>query len=172
VTVQISNDPVSPQCSCGAVVLALRGAPIGSFACYCDTCQEGSRRIEALPHAPAVREPDGGTEYVLYRKDRVAYAKGQELVKGYKLEQSPKTNRVVATCCNSAMMMRFDDARHWIPIYRARFGPNAPAIQMRICTSFLPKSEILPNDVPSHPDYAPSFMMKLLASGVAMLFRR
>ena len=171
-TIQMSNHPVSAQCSCGAVVLALRGAPIGSVACYCDTCQEGSRRIEALPHATAVRERHGGTEYVLYREDRVAYAKGQELVKGYKLEQSPKTNRVVATCCNSAMMMSFDDARHWIPIYRARLGPNAPPIQMRICTSFLPAGEILPNDVPSHRNYSAAFMMKLLSSGVAMLFRR
>jgi hypothetical protein len=32
--------------------------------------------------------------------------------------------------------MRFDDARHWVPIYRTRFGPNAPAIQMRVCASF------------------------------------
>lgn len=149
--VQMSGDPVSARCACGAVVLALRGAPIGSFACYCDTCQEGSSRIEALPHAPAVREPYGGTEYVLYRKDRVAYAKGPELVNGYQLEQSPKTNRIVATCCNSAVMMRFDDPR---------------------CTSFLPKGAILPSDVPSHRGYAPAFMMKLLSSGVAMLFRR
>jgi hypothetical protein len=168
----ISNDLVSAQCSCGAVVVALRGAPIGSVACYCDTCQEGSSRIEALPHATAVREPDGGTEYVVYRKDRVAYAKGQELLKGYKLEQSLKTNRVVATCCNSPMMMRFDDARHWIPIYRARLGPNAPPIQMRMCTSFLPPGATLPNDVPSHRSYPPAFMMKLLASGIAMLFGR
>lgn len=162
---------VSVQCSCGAVVLALRGAPIGCFACYCDTCQEGSRRIEALPHAPALRDAHGGTAYVLYRKDRVTYAKGQELVKDDKLEANPKTNRVVATCCNSALMMRFDDARHWVPIYRARFGTNAPAIQMRICTSFLPKSEVLPNDVPAYRGYAPAFMMKLLAAGVAMLLR-
>jgi hypothetical protein len=168
----MSSDQVSAQCSCGTVVLALRGAPIGSFACYCDTCQEGSRRIEALPNAPAVRDAYGGTEYVLYRKDRVAYAKGQELVKDYVLEQSPKTNRVVATCCNSAILMRFDDARHWTPVYRARFGADAPPIEMRICTSFLPKSEVLPNDVPSHREYAPAFMMKLLSSGLAMLFRR
>ena len=171
-TVRPASDPVSAHCSCGAVVLALRGAPIGSIACYCDTCQEGSSRCEALPHAPAVREPDGGTEYVVYRKDRVAYAKGQELVEGYKLEQSPKTNRIVATCCNSAMMMCFDDARHWIPVYRARLGPDAPAIEMRICTSFLPVGETLPNDVPSYRNYSPAFMMKLLSSRIAMLFRR
>lgn len=168
----MASDSVSAQCSCGAVVLALRGAPIGSFACYCDTCQEGSRRIEALPHAPAVRGRDGGTEYVLYRKDRVAYVKGEELVASYTLEQRPQTQRVVATCCNSAMLMRFTDARHWVPVYRARLGSNAPPIQMRICTSFLPAGETLPNDVPVHRDYAPAFMVKLLAAGIAMLFRR
>jgi hypothetical protein len=163
---------MSAQCSCGAVVLALQGAPIGSFACYCDTCQEGSRDIEALPGAPAVRDAYGGTEYVLYRKDRVSYAKGQELVKSYTLERSPKTNRVVATCCNSALMMCFDDARHWIPVYRARLGPNAPAIQLRICTGSLPEGATLPDDVPAHRDYAPAFMMKLLAARIAMLLRR
>jgi hypothetical protein len=62
------------------------------------------------------------------------------------------------------MLMRFDDARHWVPIYRARLGTNAPAIQMRICTSFLPETEVLPNDVPSHRGYPPAFMMKLLSS--------
>lgn len=171
-TVRVFSDPLSAQCSCGAVVLALRGAPIGSFACYCDTCREGSCRIEALPHAPAVREPHGGTEYVLYRKDRVVYQTGQELVKSLKLEQSSKTNRVVATCCNSAMLMSFDDARHWIPVYRSRLGTNAPPIEMRICTSFLRNGEILPNDVPSHRDYPAAFLLKLLSSGVAMLVRR
>lgn len=171
-TLQVPDDPVLAQCSCGAVALALRGAPIMSVACYCDTCQEGSTRIEALPGAPAVREPHGGTEYVLYRKDRVTYAKGNELVKDYKLEQNPKTSRVVASCCNSAIMMRFDDARHWVPIYRARLGLYAPAVQMRICTSFLPKSGVLPNDVPSHRDYPAAFVLKLLSSWLAMLLRR
>jgi hypothetical protein len=152
--------------------LTLRGAPIVGVACYCDTCQEGSRRIESLPNAPSVREPDGGTAYISYPKDRVTYTKGSELLKDYKLEQNPKTNRVVASCCNSAMLMRFDDARHWVPVYRARIGPNAPAIQMRICTSFMPEHGAIPNDVPSHRDYPAALMMKLLSSRVAMLFRR
>jgi len=170
-TLQGSGGTVFAQCSCGSVALALKGAPIGSFACFCDTCQEGSSRIEALPNAPSVRDPDGGTEYVLYRKDRVAYAKGSELLKDYKLEQNPRTSRVVASCCNSPVMMRFDDARHWIPIYRARLGPSAPAIQMRICTSFMQNGEVPADGVPSHRGYPPAFMLKLLSSGVAMLFR-
>jgi hypothetical protein len=143
-----------------------------SVACYCDTCQEGSSRIEGLPGAPSVREPHGGTEYVLYRKDRVAYVTGYELVKDYKLERNLKTNRVVASCCNSAIMMRFDDARHWVPIYRARLEPNAPEIQMRICTSFLRESVVLPDDVPAHRAYPAAFVRTLLSSWVGMLLRR
>ncbi len=166
------DDELLAGCACGTVALALRGAPIVSLACYCDTCQEGSSRIEALPNAPAARDPHGGTEYVVYRKDRVRFARGAESVTAYALEPNPKTNRVVATCCNSAMMMRFDDARHWVPIYRARLGPKAPGIQMRICTSYVPKSESLPSDVPSYRDYPGALMSKLLASFVAMLFRR
>jgi len=170
-TVQVPDNNILAQCSCGAVALMLTGAPIVGVACYCDTCQEGSRRIEALPNAPSVREPDGGTAYISYRKDRVTYTKGSELLKDYKLEQNPKTNRVVASCCNSALLMRFDDARHWVPVYRARLGPNPPAIQMRICTSFMPEDGAIPKDVPCHRDYPAALMVKLLASRVAMLFR-
>ncbi len=170
-TLQAADNTVFAQCSCGSVALVLKGAPIGSFACYCDTCQEGSSRIEALPNAPSLRRADGGTEYVLYRKDRVTYVKGSELLKDYKVEHNPKTNRVVACCCNSAVLMRFDDARHWVPIYRERLGPNAPAIQMRICTSFLQNGKVFADDIPSYKGYSPAFMMKLLSSGLAMLFR-
>ena len=170
-TVQVPDNNILAQCSCGAVALMLTGAPIVGVTCYCDTCQEGSRRIEALPNAPSVREPDGGTAYISYRKDRVTYTKGSELLKDYKLEQNPKTNRVVASCCNSALLMRFDDARHWVPVYRARLGPNPPAIQMRICTRFMPEDGAIPKDVPCHRDYPAALMVKLLASRVAMLFR-
>jgi hypothetical protein len=138
--------------------------------CYCDTCQEGSRRIEALPHAPHVREPDGGTAYTLYRKDRVAYTMGSDLLHDMRLDERSKTNRVVASCCNTAMIMRFDDARHWIPVYRARLGAAAPAIQMRICTSFATERATIPNDVPAHSGYPPALVGRLVAARLAMLF--
>ena len=127
--------------------------------------------MEALPNASAVLDRYGGAEYVLYRKDRVIQEKGRELLKSFTLEQSPKTERVYSTCCNSAMMMRFNDVRHWVPIYRARLGSSAPPIELRMCTSFV-KDEALPEDVPSHRDYPPSFMIRLLLSGMAMVFRR
>ena len=85
---EISQNAIS--CSCGAVALALQGAPIVSVVCYCDTCQEGSRLIEALPNALALREPDGGTACVSYRKDRVTCIKGREHLKDFRLEQNPR----------------------------------------------------------------------------------
>lgn len=168
---RLDTPAVVVQCSCGAVALTLRGSPIGTVACYCDTCQEGSRRIEALPDAPSVLEPDGGTAYVVYRKDRVTYARGSDLLNEHRLERNPKTSRVVASCCNAAVAMRFDDVRHWVPVYRVRFGPDAPPVQLRMCTRYLPADAAVPNDVPSHRDYPVAFMMKLLSSRIAMLFR-
>ena len=67
------------RCSCGSVEIEALGAPITSAVCYCDSCQAGAREIEALPNAAPVLGPDGGTAYILYRKDRVKYAKGASL---------------------------------------------------------------------------------------------
>jgi hypothetical protein len=95
---------------------------------------------------------------------------GRELLKDESLPQRPGTKRVVASCCNSAMMMRFDGPQHWIPVYRNRLGANAPAIQMRICTRCLPADAALPADVPASRDYPPALIRKLLTSRIAMLF--
>ena len=159
------------RCSCGAVEIEALGEPMTSVVCYCDSCQGGSKEIEALPGAPPILGPDGGTPYVLYRKDRIRYAMGAQLLKDYKIDPSSATNRVVATCCNSAMVMRFDDAKHWTPIYRARFEGDVPSVQWRICTKFKPEGAAIPTDAPSSPMYPPGFMWKLLSSRIAMLFR-
>jgi len=160
------------RCSCGSVEVETFGDPITSTVCYCDTCQEGSRQIEALPHAAPILGPDGGTAYVLYRKDRIKYSKGAELLKAYKIDEKSTTNRVVATCCNSAMVMRFDDAKHWVPVYRERFQGHPPPLQWRICTKFAPKSAEIPKDIPSSAMYPPGLMLKLLTSKLSMLLGR
>jgi hypothetical protein len=158
------------RCSCGSVEIEAFGAPITSVVCYCDSCQEGSHQIEELTNAPSIVGPDGGTAYILYRKDRVKYSKGEDLLKGYKIEDTSTTSRVVATCCGSAMVMRFDDAKHWVPVYRARFQDDMPPVQWRICTKFKPENAIIPTDVPSSAMYPAGFMWKLLTSRIAMLF--
>jgi hypothetical protein len=106
---------------------------------------------------------------VLYRKDRVAYSKGVDQLRDYKLDDASPTNRAVAACCNTAMLMRFDDAKHWIPVYRARFAGEAPRLDWRICTKYAPENADIPKDVPSASMYPPGLMWKLLASRIAML---
>jgi hypothetical protein len=160
------------RCSCGRVEIEAAGTPITSVVCYCDTCQEGSRQIETLAHAAPILGPDGGTAYILYRKDRINYSKGAELLEGHKIEENSATSRVVASCCNSAMVMRLNDAMHWVPVYRARFQGDVPPVQWRICTKFKPADARIPTDVPSSEMYPAGFMWKLLTSKIAMLFER
>jgi hypothetical protein len=159
-------------CSCRSVELEACGAPIVGAICYCADCQQGSREIEALPGADPVCNPDGGTAYILYRKDRIACPKGAALLKNYKLKESSPTNRVVATCCNSAMFMNFDKGPFWVSAYRARFRGGLPPLQMRICTKSRPADVILPDDIPSYQGLPLRLAAKLVVSGAAMVLRR
>lgn len=160
----------SARCACGNVEFEAIGAPITSVVCYCDDCQEGSRQIEQLPNAAAVRDPDGGTAYVVYRKDRVRCSKGAQLLQNQKIKAASATNRVVASCCNSAMILSFDDARHWVDLYRGRLQGAIPPLQMRVCTRFKSGNDAVPDDVPAYPAFSFRFLAKLLAARIAMLF--
>src|SRR3984957_332026 len=97
-TLQQNN---TARCACGSFELETTGAPILGATCYCDDCQEAGRRIEQLPNAPRVLDPNGGTDLLLDRKDRLKYIKGAGLLLEYKLREGSATRRVVATCCNS-----------------------------------------------------------------------
>jgi hypothetical protein len=168
----ITNPHRTASCSCGSVELKAFGAPIISTVCYCDDCQKGARQIEELPDAGSVCDPDGGTAYILYRKDRIKCSKGSALLSNYKIKENSPTNRVVATCCNSAMFMSFDKGPFWVSAYRSRFQGDPPPSQMRICTKFKPVDVILPNDLPSYRGYPLRLLARLLVSGAAMLLRR
>ena len=113
------------QCACGKVEIAAVGAPILTVACHCQDCWDGGRRIEALPEAPRIVDADGGTGYVLYRKDRISSVRGAELLQSHKLKAQSITNRVVASCCNSGLYVNFDRGPHWVSVYRARLGAAA-----------------------------------------------
>jgi hypothetical protein len=163
---------MTATCACGGVELKAFGRPIASSVCYCDDCQKGADQIESLPNAGAVSDPDGGTAYILYRKDRIECSKGAKLLRSYKLKETSTTNRVVAACCNSAMMMNFDKGLHWVSAYRARFLGELPPLQFRICTKFKPDGVVLSDDVPSYRGYPSGLIVRLLASRVAMLLGR
>jgi hypothetical protein len=168
----LARAPLKAVCTCGRVVLELRGTPITSLVCYCNDCQAGARQIEALPGAQPVQAPDGGTPYIVYRKDRVQNIKGANLLKDLKLRPDSATNRVIASCCNAAMFLNFDDGKHWVDIYRERAGASAPPLKMRVCTKFAPKGASVPADVPGYAGYPLQFIAKLISAKFAMLFGR
>ncbi|MDQ7729940.1 DUF6151 family protein [Halomonas sp. SpR8] len=159
------------QCACGSVEFYVIGNPILGVACYCDDCQEGARQIEALPSASPVMCADGGTELLLFRKDRMEFLKGGELLRDHRIKDGSPTRRVVATCCNTALFLDFQKG-HWFSVYRARFGDDAPPIQVRIQTKFKPNHDTILNDVPSYKTYPLRFVGKLMAARVAMLIGR
>lgn len=156
-------------CSCGKVELKAFGGPIASAACYCEDCQKAADQIEALPNAGAIRDPDGGTAYILFRKDRIECCSGKELLTSYKLTETSVTNRWVATCRHSAMFMNFESGPHWVSAYGARFHGGLPPLTARICTKSKPDGVVFPDDVRSYPGYAPGLVVRLLASRAAML---
>ena len=159
------------QCSCGNVELEVRGTPILSTVCYCESCQEGSRQIEALPKGRPVCDPDGGTAYVLYRKDRVEHSKEFRSLRGYKLNDESSTKRVVTTCCDSPMYLDFKGG-HWLSVYRAALRGDPPPVEMRVHTKSRRAGSVLPGDVHNHPGYSFGFMAKLFVAWIRMLLHR
>jgi hypothetical protein len=138
------------SCACGRVQCRAIGAPIVSLVCYCDDCQEGARNIEALPNAASFRDDDGGTPLLTYRDDRFECSSGEELLVGYKLKESAPTHRMVASCCNSAMFLKYAPG-FWVSAYRARFeGDDLPPIEMRDQIEHRRADTPLPSDAPCY----------------------
>lgn len=158
------------SCECGAVRIEAAGAPIMAVACCCASCQEAGRRFELLPGAPPVLDADGGTPFVLHRKDRVRCVAGGEKLIEHRLDPASATRRMVANCCNSAMFLDFTKG-HWLSIYSRRLGGSAPPIEMRTMTGDRREDAELSEDVPNHKTHSGRFMWKLLGAWIAMGLR-
>ncbi len=163
---------VIARCSCGQVEIEAWGKPIASVICHCDDCQAAGMALAALPGAPLLLDAAGGTANVLYRKDRVRVMKGRHLLEAHKLRPGSKTNRMVAKCCNAPMAITFDDARHWVPLYRDRLEGEVAPVQWRICTKFAPPGISMPDNVPASAMYPFGMMAALAWSALAMLVER
>src|ERR1700733_13397453 len=102
---------LTATCACGNVEIEAVGRPIAAAMCYCDDCQAAGVQIEAMPGAARFRADDGGTAFVVFRKDRVRRTRGEALLRKLKLRAGSPTNRQLATCCNSVMLLDFDDSK-------------------------------------------------------------
>ena len=168
---QKQHEHLSAICQCGKVKFEALSPPILTGSCYCTSCQEAGRRFEQLASAPPVLNPDGGTDFVLYRKDRVQCVTGQEYLEEHRLKPDSPTRRVVATCCNSAIFLDFTKG-HWLTIYRDRFPTGAPPLEMRVMTEERRGGIELPDDLPNYDRHSGKFMLKLITAWIAMGLRR
>lgn len=159
------------SCACGRVRFEAIGAPIASAVCYCQDCQKGGAQIEALPGAPAVVDADGGTAYLTYRDDRFRCVSGADLLRGYRLKDRAPTQRVVASCCNSGVCLKFDPG-HWVSAYRGRFEGDLPPIEMRGKAKYRRPGSPIPTDAPSYDGFPPKLLWRLLKSRLAMMVGR
>jgi hypothetical protein len=89
-------------------------------------------------------------------------------MRAYKLRPNSATNRLVASCCNTAVLLTFDDSRHWANVYRDRVTGQVPPLQMRICTRHRPVGTT--DTVPAFSGYPLRLLAKLAAARIAMLF--
>ena len=158
-------------CRCGLVALDVNGPPIAQVICYCKSCQEAGRLIGRLHNASPVLRLDGGTDYLLFRKDRVRCTRGGELLEELRLTPGSPTRRMVAGCCNTAMFVDLSKG-HWLSLHCDAIVGSVPPLQMRIMTAEAREGVVLPTDVPAHRGRAGRLMWKLLTSWAAMGFRR
>ena len=163
------------HCRCGAVEVCAWGEPLIVTACYCEDCQAAAQRLAASADliAPAA-SADGGTEFMLFRRDRVACTRGADRLQAMRLANASKTRRMIAGCCATPgqMYLAFDDKRPWVSAFRASFGTDAPPVEMRICTRFRRPERKVEDGLPSHSGYPATMMVRILAAWPLMLFSR
>ena len=161
----------SATCRCGKVRLEIAGEPILRGICYCKSCQQAGRLHQAATGADAVLGQDGGTDYVLYRKDRVRCVSGGDVLEERRLRPDSPTRRMFARCCNTAMFLDFTKG-HWLTIYRARLGDDIPPATMRMMTAERVEGAALADDMTNYRGHSGRFMLKVLGAWIAMSFRR
>lgn len=158
-------------CACGQVRLEVENVPIVSAECHCDSCRKAGARLQALPAAPPVLEPNGGTRFVLYRKDRVRFPEGVDLLGAFRLKPESSTRRIVATCCNTPVFLEFEHG-HWLSLYGGLWPEGTrPPPELRTMTSDLPKGTALDDEVPSGKRQTLAFFARLLGAWIAMGFK-
>ncbi len=158
------------SCRCGLVSLQIKGPPIAHIACYCNSCHAAGLLIERLHDPSPVLDLDGGTDYLLFRKDRVRCTRGGERLKEFRLKSNSPTRRLVAGCCNTAMFLDFSKGC-WLTIYRGRIAGSVPPLQMRVMIADRREGVVLTNDVPAYGGHAGRLIRKMMTAWATMGFR-
>jgi hypothetical protein len=159
------------RCQCGRVECLGIGAPILAATCYCSDCRAAARQIEAAG-GPPVADPDGGTALSLFRNDRFSHSRGAELLVPHKLRADSPTSRMVASCCNSALYLRFADGRFWVSVMNNRMLGAQPEIEARLETRNRDSTLPWPDDAPRYATFPKRWLFRLLGEWFRMKLSR
>jgi hypothetical protein len=160
------NKIFSAHCACGRVTFEAKGQPMAPIACYCDDCQAIAKLIDARPAGRSGLGPDGGTVSTLYRKDLVRCTSGDELLEGQKLRPKSPATRLIATCCNSNMLTKFDN---WLPMVALRtHSKNVESVVPAMCinTRWAPDLNNIKHTAPRYARIPPKLGLKVAAAAV------
>ena len=159
------------SCGCGTVRLAVEGAPITVAECHCSSCRDAAGRMARLPGAPAVVGAGGGTHFVLYCKDRVRIVAGHDQLRNFRLGPERETRRVIATCCNTPVLLEFKGG-HWVSLYGNLWhGQTLPPLRLRTMTADAPAGAVPDDGVPAGGWPTAKFYGQLLVAWAAMGFK-
>jgi hypothetical protein len=159
------------SCTCGHVRLWVHGNPIMTTECHCTSCREAGARLESLDNVPRFRETNGGTTFVMYRKDRVEVVDGAERLDAFRLKPDAPSRRIVATCCNTPVFLEFKGG-HWLSIYSSVWPVDGmPRAELRTMTKDLPDANVLDDTIKNSRTQSGVFFAKLLGAWIAMGFR-
>ena len=160
------------SCTCGQVQLTARQSPIIVTECHCNSCRSAGAVLQTLPGATSVLDANGGTPFVLYRKDRIGFPKGSDLLAEYRLSPDAPTRRVVASCCNTALFLEFEHG-HWLSIYGHLWPQGTmPGIEVRTMTGDRAGGPALGSEIPSGKLATAGFYARLLGAWIAMGFKQ
>jgi hypothetical protein len=151
--------------------MEVQGKAIVSVECLCADCQNAGAFLQSLPGALPTLDQKGATRFVLYRKDKVRFEKGQDRLREHRLSKNSKTRRVIAICCNAPVFLEFTNG-HWLSIYGGLWpAASLPALEIRTMARDRPEGVELPDDVPNPSTHTFSFYAKLFRAWAAMGFR-
>jgi len=94
---------------------------------------------------------------------------GEDLLVAYKNKDNSPTRRMVASCCNSALFLKFAPG-FWVSAFRARFeGDDLPPVELRDQIEHRRSDTPLPSDAPAFRGFPMRLYAKMLAARAAML---
>lgn len=159
------------QCMCGQTQLEVQGPPITSVECCCTSCRDAGIRMRKLDGARPVLTEYNATPFVMYRKDRVRFLAGTDILASFRLKPNSSSERVIATCCNTPVYLDFKHG-HWLSLYGLLWPEGTmPPAKMRTMASDLPEDVTLPGDILNAKKQSLGFFAKLFVAWIAMGFR-